>query len=124
MGSGISRQLLMEGAKVVALLRREDQTAGLLKECAGAGPSFRLGSEPLGGCARLACCMLRWHVPQRARRALHVALACVMRMRWRCMFPWHVRHRLAMGGVPGRLARRTAPCSPLVRQSGGAPPLG
>ncbi|KAL4432189.1 hypothetical protein ABPG77_005951 [Micractinium sp. CCAP 211/92] len=35
-GSGICRQLLMEGAKVVALLRQEDQTAGLLKECAGA----------------------------------------------------------------------------------------
>ncbi|PSC75546.1 peroxisomal trans-2-enoyl-reductase-like [Micractinium conductrix] len=35
-GSGISRQLLMEGAKVVALLRREDQKAGLLRECQGA----------------------------------------------------------------------------------------
>lgn len=35
MGSGISRQLLMEGAKVVALLRREDQREGLLKECQG-----------------------------------------------------------------------------------------
>eukprot|EP00887_Chlorella_sp_A99_P007128 scaffold2.g7128.t1 len=35
-GSGIARQLLMEGAKVVALLRREDQLQGLLKECAGA----------------------------------------------------------------------------------------
>ncbi|GAB4821734.1 hypothetical protein N2152v2_008780 [Parachlorella kessleri] len=35
-GSGICRQLLMEGAKVVALLRREEQREGLLKECQGA----------------------------------------------------------------------------------------
>jgi omega-amidase len=35
-GSGICRQLLMEGAKVAALLRREDQKEGLLKECQGA----------------------------------------------------------------------------------------
>lgn len=35
-GSGICRQLLMEGAKVAALLRREDQKDGLIKECQGA----------------------------------------------------------------------------------------
>ncbi|KAL4855773.1 3-oxoacyl-[acyl-carrier-protein] reductase FabG [Chlorella vulgaris] len=35
-GSGICRQLLMEGAKVVALLRKPDQQEGLLKECQGA----------------------------------------------------------------------------------------
>lgn len=34
-GSGICRQLLMEGAKVVALLRREESREGLMKECAG-----------------------------------------------------------------------------------------
>lgn len=42
-GSGICRQLLMEGAKVVALLRQEDQTAGLLKECAGGQGDRRQG---------------------------------------------------------------------------------
>lgn len=35
-GSGITRQLLMEGAKVVALLRKVDQKAGLLRDCQGA----------------------------------------------------------------------------------------
>lgn len=34
-GSGITRQLLMEGAKVVALLRSSDQIDGLLKDCQG-----------------------------------------------------------------------------------------
>lgn len=34
-GSGICRQLLMEGARVVGLLRHEDQLKGLLKECQG-----------------------------------------------------------------------------------------
>ena len=34
-GSGITRQLLMEGAKVVALLRKVDQKAGLLRDCQG-----------------------------------------------------------------------------------------
>ncbi len=37
-GSGITRQLLMEGAKVVALLRKVEQKEGLLKDCQGERP--------------------------------------------------------------------------------------
>lgn len=43
-GSGICRQLLMEGARVAALLRREDQKDGLLKECQGALAGYTAGA--------------------------------------------------------------------------------
>lgn len=54
-GSGIARQLLMEGARVVALLRREEQLDGLVKECQGGCPlaagarSARQGQAVKGG---------------------------------------------------------------------------
>ncbi len=49
-GSGICRQLLMEGAKVAALLRREDQKEGLLKECQGEPGGWNsAGPEHAGG---------------------------------------------------------------------------